>query len=269
MYLRESVASKIIQIMKFHERAQNFKIIFLQGPRQSGKTTLMRQLQKAMTLNPEEKPFLYENVDRIIEEDPDIYDWSNIRTDSHPKDMNIPPPSRQHIKWLRRIWENARNYPGVRQRGGILCLDEIQQIANFSSILKIHWDEDRAQNIPLQVIVLGSSPMLMQKKLTESLFMRFYVVRSPHWSFAEMSEAFDYTLDEYIYYGGYPGLAQYARSEDPFIWRTLIDNAIETTLEKDIIKICDINKPALIKSFFEICIDYSGQSVGLNKTLTY
>lgn len=43
--------------------------------------------------------------------------------------------------------------------------------------------------------------------LTESLAGRFELIRMGHWDYSEMREAFGFTLDQYIYFGGYPGSA--------------------------------------------------------------
>ena len=65
----------------------------------------------------------------------------------------------------------------------------------------------------LKVVLLGSSRLLLKKGLTESLAGRFELIRMPHWSFTEMRDAFGLTLDEYVYYGGYPGPAQTINDE--------------------------------------------------------
>jgi predicted AAA+ superfamily ATPase len=87
----------------------------------------------------------------------------------------------------------------------LFVLDEVQKIEGWSETVKRLWDEDTARELPLHVMLLGSSPLLMQRGLTESLAGRFEVIPVTHWSFAEMREAFDWGLDEYIFLGGYPG----------------------------------------------------------------
>jgi len=79
------------------------------------------------------------------------------------------------------------------------------------------------------VVVLGSAPLLIQRGLTESLAGRFEVLRLPHWSYAEMREAFAFSLDEYLFFGGYPGAAPLIG--EPGRWRRyVVDALIETTI---------------------------------------
>ncbi|MDX2107199.1 MAG: AAA family ATPase [Candidatus Melainabacteria bacterium] len=93
------------------------------------------------------------------------------------------------------------------KNGAVLVLDEVQKAPGWSESVKRLWDEDSRKKIPLKVVILGSAPLLIENGLTESLAGRFEVIRLPHWSFAEMKEAFGSSCQEFIYYGGYPGAA--------------------------------------------------------------
>src|SRR5207245_412775 len=92
--------------------------------------------------------------------------------------------------------------------GTLLILDEIQKIPHWSNTVKKLWDEDIAHNLNLKVLLLGSATLLIQTGLGESLAGRFEVIPIPHWSFEECRDAFDWTLEQYIYFGGYPGAAR-------------------------------------------------------------
>lgn len=78
----------------------------------------------------------------------------------------------------------------------MLVLDEIQKISGWSDTVKGLWDADRASGCPLHVVILGSSPLLMQRGLNETLAGRFEPIRFTHWSYAEMSEAFGLGVDQ-------------------------------------------------------------------------
>jgi predicted AAA+ superfamily ATPase len=85
-----------------------------------------------------------------------------------------------------------------------------------------------------------------------------------HWSYAEMRDAFGLSLDEYIYYGGYPGAASLIK--EPQRWSDYIrDSIIEATINKDILYDTVIGKPALLRQTFELGASYSGQIVSLTK----
>jgi len=142
--------------------------------------------------------------------------------------------------------------------------DEVQKVPGWSDIVKALWDEDSHKQLALKVIILGSSPLLLQRGLTESLAGRFEVMPIRHWSYAEMRDAFDISLDQYIYFGGYPGAAALMADEDR--WRSYIqDSLIETTISRDILLMTQVNKPALLRQLFYLGCNYSGQILSYQK----
>lgn len=68
----------------------------------------------------------------------------------------------------------------------LLVIDEIQKIENWNEVVKQQWDKDTRENINIKVILLGSSRLLIQKELTESLAGRFETLYIGHWSYPEM-----------------------------------------------------------------------------------
>lgn len=105
--------------------------------------------------------------------------------------------------WIDQQWETARLKSGSKT--GLLVLDEVQKIHNWSHTVKKNWDSDTRNKIPLRVLLLGSSRLLIQEGLTESLAGRFEIIQLPHWSYQEMKSAFGYSPEEYVWFGGYPG----------------------------------------------------------------
>jgi hypothetical protein len=148
----------------------------------------------------------------------------------------------------------------------ILVIDEIQKIAHWSEIVKRLWDEDTKNQLPLKVVLLGSAPLLMQNGLKESLAGRFEQIPVTHWTFPEMQTAFDWTIEQYIYFGGYPGAAEFIQDETRWA-RYINDSLIETTLSRDILLLNRINKPALLRQLFHLGCHYSGQIVSYQKML--
>jgi predicted AAA+ superfamily ATPase len=148
----------------------------------------------------------------------------------------------------------------------LLVIDEVQKIDNWSEIVKQQWDRDTREKINIKVILLGSSRLLIQKGLTESLAGRFEITQLGHWSFSEMEKAFGWTVEEYIYFGGYPGAAQLIQDEQR--WRNYIkDSLIETSISKDILMLTRVDKPALLKRLFELGALYSGQILSYTKLM--
>lgn len=205
----------------------------LAGPRQAGKTTLARQLMKAYG------------------------DRSSYST----ADTLAP----ENSIWIEQQWEAARFR--CQQTGSwLLVLDEIQKISGWSGVIKRMWDEDSAQNLDLRVVLLGSSPLLVQRGLTESLAGRFEMLRIGHWSFSEMHAAFGWTIEQYLFFGGYPGAASLVEDEDR--WRRyLLDSLIETTISRDILLMTRVDKPALLRQLFRLGCEYSSQILSYQKVL--
>jgi hypothetical protein len=228
MYLRPLLST----LMRRLEEPRRFLQV-LAGPRQVGKTTLVRQAMETFG----------DRSTYITADSPAPGDWV----------------------WLEQQWETARLR--CRQAGSwLLVLDEIQKIPRWSELIKRLWDEDSAANLDLRVALLGSSPLLVERGLTESLAGRFEILRAGHWSLAEMQEAFGWSTEEYIFFGGYPGAAALIGDEDR--WRRyLLDSLIETTLSRDILLMTRVDKPALLRQLFRLGCEYSGQILSYQKML--
>jgi predicted AAA+ superfamily ATPase len=208
----------------------------LAGPRQVGKTTIARQVMESTDI-----PVHFATADE---------------------------PTLQDRPWIVQQWEIARLKltDKDKRKGGLLILDEIQKVPTWSEVIKRLWDEDTHSGLPLKVVLLGSSPLLVQKGLTESLAGRFEMISVAHWSYVEMKEAFDWNLKQYVLYGGYPGAA--VLIEDHERWaRYIIDSLIETTISRDILLLTRVDKPALLRRLFQLCCDYSGQVLSYQKML--
>ena len=173
-------------------------------------------------------------------------------------------PTLRGADWIAQQWEAARLTAGPA--GAILVLDEVQKAVNWSESVKRLWDEDTRARRPLKVVLLGSAPLLVQRGLTESLAGRFEVLHLPHWSLTEMRTAFDVSVEEYVYFGGYPGAASLLR--EPARWRRyILDALVETTLARDVLLLTRVDKPALLRRLFELGCRYSGQVLSYSKML--
>ena len=205
------------------------------GPRQVGKTTLVQQL-----------------ADEI---GPGV------------RHASADEPTLRGDEWIARQWETARfETKEAGKAGVVLALDEIQKIPGWSETVKRLWDQDTKSKLPLRVVLLGSAPLLIARGMTESLAGRFELLHLPHWSFAEMRNAFGFDLDQYLYFGGYPGAAPLA--EEPRRWRSYVtDSLIETSISRDVLLLTRVDKPALLRRLFELACSYSGQILSYTKML--
>ena len=174
-------------------------------------------------------------------------------------------PTLRDSAWIETQWETARLLAsGTDGKGVLLVLDEVQKAPNWSETVKRLWDEDTRHGHPLKVILLGSAPLPIQRGLTESLAGRFEILHLPHWSFPEMRAAFGCTLDEYIFYGAYPGAAPLAKQPERWA-RYIRDALIETTISRDVLLLSRVDKPALLRRLFELGCAYSGQILSYTK----
>lgn len=176
-------------------------------------------------------------------------------------------PTLGDASWMAAQWERARlAAANAERRSVILVLDEVQKIAGWSATVKRLWDEDSRARRDVKLVVLGSAPLPMQQGLVESLAGRFEVVHLPHWSYPEMRTAFAFSLEQYLYFGGYPGAAPLIG--DPQRWRRyLLDSLIETTIARDVLLMSRVDKPALLRRLFELGCRYSGQVLSYTKML--
>lgn len=176
-------------------------------------------------------------------------------------------PTLRGPDWLDAQWEAARLLLRESgQSGAVLVLDEVQKVPRWSEAVKRLWDADTRARRPLKIVLLGSAPLLLEKGLTESLAGRFEVVHLPHWTLAEMHEAFGWGTDEYVFYGGYPGAAPLIAEEDRWA-RYIRDSLIETTIARDVLLLARVDKPALLRRLFELGCAYSGQILSYTKML--
>jgi len=167
--------------------------------------------------------------------------------------------------WIRQEWQTARLM--LKQSGAdelLLIIDEVQKVSNWSEWVKKEWDADSFADVNIKVMLLGSSRLLLQQGLTESLAGRFELLNVTHWSYPEMRDAFGFNLEQYIYFGGYPGAA--ALIEDEERWKDYVrDSLVETSIAKDILLLTRVDKPVLLKRLFDIGSRYSAKILSLTK----
>lgn len=205
------------------------------GARQIGKSTVVKQVLKDL-----DAPYQFYSAD------------------------NVPATN---SAWISNCWAAVRS---LKESNGwdsvILVVDEIQKISNWSEVVKKEWDDDTFHDRDIKVLLLGSSRVLLEKGLSESLAGRFEQIRMSHWSYGEMKECFGFSLDQYLYYGGYPGAASLIDDTDRF-QQYIQSSIIEATINKDILMDTPISKPALLRQTFELGAAYSGSLLSLNKML--
>ncbi len=170
------------------------------------------------------------------------------------------------IEWLRTEWQQARNVARSTGRRTVFVIDEVQKVEHWPNAVKSLFDADRRDDVDVKPVLSASSSLLLHKGLEDSLMGRFELIRSPHWSFSECAAAFGFTLDDYLFFGGYPGAARLVSDESR--WSTYMRDAIiEPTISQDVLSMEDVRKPALLRSMFRLGALYSAQELSFNKML--
>ncbi len=206
-------------------------IQMLIGPRQSGKSTAIRQA------------------------------LAHVDLPRHVALASIDNASRD---WLRAQWAQARTL--AASGPCVLVIDEVQMVDQWSAVVKELWDEDSWSGIDLRVVLSGSSSLLLQKGLAEGLTGRFEVIHSTHWSLRECEDAFGYTLDDFLFFGGYPGGAPLRFDRDRWL-AYIVDAVIEPSISRDVIAFENVRKPNLMRRLFHLGAAYSGQELSYRKML--
>ena len=223
----------VYQLLKARLSEPRRLIQVITGPRQVGKTTLVLQLHKMLGKN------------------------------SHYISGDEVPAFGSEI-WFEEQWQKIRSLVHEKQDPAFLFVDEVHKISNWSAVVKKNWDEDSRMNRNIKLILLGSAQLLLQKGLADALTGRFEVTYLPQWSFTEMHDAFGFTPEQFIWFGGYPGGS--ALIHDESRWKSYIrESIIRPAVQQDILQMTRIDKPALLSRLFELACLYSGQIISLQK----
>ena len=222
-----------LNILKSRMAEPRRRMQIVMGPRQVGKSTLVGQFTEGISV-----PFDFFAADGV---------------------------NRFDSSWIPNKWQQVRMRMDIHsEQEHILIIDEVQKIRGWSEQVKKEWDEDSRSHRNLKVILLGSSRLLSQKGLEESLEGRFETIKMGYWDWQEMHEAFGFSMDEYVYFGGFPGLAPDIQDEDR--WRSLMeDSIISPILTRDILEVEEIRNPALLRQVFELACIESAKELSLTK----
>ena len=220
-------------IKRITEPAPGF-IQILTGPRQVGKTTLLLSLAES-----------FSGQSRYIAAD---------------------SPESSLAGWWELQWKNAEL---LAQNGPLLILiDEIHFLPDWSGLLKAQYDRIRRLNIPVHIIVTGSSALQIGAASRESMAGRFEQLRLLHWPAVELAQRFSMSpgsaVEQLLTYGSYPGAVGLLKN--PLRWREYIRSSIiEPAIGRDILVLETVRKPALLRQVFAICISYPAEILAIHK----
>lgn len=228
-YQRESVREIVRSVQRVPPLLQ-----VLVGPRQVGKTTAAEQVERRLG-------------------------WP-----SHVASADAPLP--HPPEWVESQWHLARTLAASTKKRTLLILDEVQKVRGWSEVVKRLWDQEVKDGGKIRVLLLGSSALLVQQGLTESLTGRFFLHRCNHWTWPECRDAFGWSFEQWIYFGGYPGATPFVN--DDSAWKRYVtDSLIETVLARDVLQMQTVTKPALLRHLFALAANFPAQIFSYNKML--
>ncbi len=167
--------------------------------------------------------------------------------------------------WIQECWQKARAAQNNESQI-LLILDEVQRVPDWSIEVKALFDDERARKNPIKIVLLGSASWLLAQGLNETLAGRFEYIRASHWSLAESIQCFDWNLDKFLKFGGYPAASEFITDIDR--WQDYIrDSIIEPMLSRDILPLKNIGKPALFRQTLALSMSYPAQELSLSKML--
>lgn len=159
-----------------------------------------------------------------------------------------------------RIDRNKLNEPELfleQHRSQLVCLDEIQRVPDFFSVLRSEVDKERQ---PGRFLLLGSASRDLIRQSSESLAGRIEYLNLTPFLFEELSAEID--ISQCWLRGGFPDSVLANTDEDSFEWRK---NFIRTFLERDI-PLLNLSMPIpVIERLWMLLAHYHGQTVNYSK----
>jgi hypothetical protein len=221
MIIKRDIAPNIKEILS------QGKVAIIYGARQTGKTTLSRQIAEEFS-----SEYLYLNAD-----EPDIDEALTGKTSTELK-----------------------NYIGDAK---VLVIDEAQRITNIGLTLKLLHDTMPE----LKIIATGSSSFELANKVSEPLTGRSITFTLYPLSLKEISQKYESKIErgriigQILQYGLYPDIFLSAKASAP----QYLANLVENYLYKDLFEFGEIQNADLVRNLLEALALQVGSEVSLNE----
>jgi len=210
---------------KLHKQIDFKKAILISGPRQVGKTTLLKDVVKKVGVE-----YIYFNGDEII---------------------------------TRNLWQNNQ-IPALIQSFGnkkLIILDEAQMVEEVGNICKQIIDAE----LGIQLILTGSSALnianLTQEPLTGRKWEHFlYPISSGEIIDYLGVPVFLSNLSQYLIFGSYPEVVTNLNNA-----QQILTNLTSSYLYKDVLALTGIKKPLLLEKILKALAWQLGGEVSLNE----
>lgn len=157
-------------LSKLQQELTQPEIIILLGPRQVGKTTILKMLDNYARQQGYKTAFFDLEQPQVL-------------ADFNRSDKDI--------------------IQLISQAGDVVFIDEFQYVCNISKIFKAIFDSERK----IKIICSGSSSLEIHKHLKESLAGRRFLYRIFPLEYTEIKKNYlEFTFEDYLRFGGMPGL---------------------------------------------------------------
>ncbi|WP_372948292.1 ATP-binding protein [Mariniphaga sp.] len=206
--------------------AKSRKIMLIYGPRQAGKTTLVKNLEKESGLRA-----LYLSADLS-------------------KNENL------------LIQRDLKVYSDLTEGYQLLIIDEAQRVPDIGLVLKIMYDEMPH----LKVIATGSSSFDLANSASEPLTGRKRIFHLLPLSLEEISDEknkyeFDQQLEDLLIYGLYPEVYTSSSNEK----KEMLEDISESYLFKDVLQLTTVKYIAKIRDLLRLIAFQVGQQVSIHE----
>ena len=229
------------------EHLEHPEITMLVGPRQSGKTTILNQLDAQLRAGGENTLWL--NLD--VEDD------------------------FRHLASQSALLQKIRLELGG---SGVVFIDEIQRKENAGLFLKGLYD----QSIPWKLVVSGSGSIELKEKISESLVGRkrlFELTTISFGEFVDFRTGYRYAdrlreffrtepartgqlFGEYLMYGGYPRVVLAETHQEKL---AVINEIFRSYLEKDIVYLLRVEKSESFSNLVRVLASQTGKMVSYSE----
>lgn len=246
---KKLIKRRLLEDLKAH--LPNQEITLLIGPRQVGKTTLLKLLEADLKTKGEKTLFL--NLD--IEADRQFFDSQEAL-----------------IKHIRLSLGENRGY---------VFIDEAQRKENAGLFFKGIYD----MGLPYKFIISGSGSLELKEKIHESMAGRKRIFELPPVSFQEfVSFRTDYQyednittflqedalrrnslLDEYLHFGGYPSVILVASAEEKY---HILNEIYQSYLVRDISFLLGVEKTEAFTNLVRLLASQIGNLVATSELAT-
>lgn len=235
-------------ITQLSEHLDKPEITMLVGPRQSGKTTILKKIEAKLHASGESTL------------------WLNLDFENDFKHLSSQEALLQKIRL-----ELGKN-------GGFVFIDEIQRKENAGLFLKGIYDH----GLSCKLIVSGSGSIELKEKISESLAGRKRIFELSTVSFDEFADfktdyrytgnlreffriepiKTDHLFREYISYGGYPRVILTDTHKEKL---AVINEVYRSYLEKDIVYLMRVEKVDVFSNLVRVLSGQSGKMVNYSE----